>query len=138
MVLSMARPTTRKTSRNALFQRRVPGDVLPKIRGKSFHFSLPIGLPDAPPVIISAKAGEHLKFSLQTGDASLITLRHSAALSQFEAIVKAQREGPVSLTRKQVVALAGEIFLNALGDESPLGKEASPSGKWFGSRGRSF
>lgn len=94
MVLFMARPTKRSGSTKGRFRRRVPADILRIARGKSIAFSLPKSHSGDERIIVSAKIGNEVLFSLRTEDPSLIKLRHGVALEQFERACAAHREGP--------------------------------------------
>ncbi|MCX5580795.1 tyrosine-type recombinase/integrase [Kaistia terrae] len=107
MVLQMARSTKRPGSLNNQFVRRIPADLLDRLKGRTFSFALPSGEIDKPDLPVRAKAGVHIAFSLQTSDKSLTTVRHAAALAQVEALFKAERAGPLDLSFKQIQALAG-------------------------------
>lgn len=110
MVLFMARPTTRSGSSKGQFKKRVPNDVLAVARGEPILFSLPETHTGAERINVRAKIGTHVEFSLRTNDASLVKLRHGAALEQFERTCAAYRGGPRALTHKQRVELAGILY----------------------------
>lgn len=110
MVLRMARSMKRNGSANNQFVRRVPADLKERIAGRVLHLRLPSGHPDQPDIVVRAKAGEHISFSLQTADVSLTKLRHASAASQVEALFKAERAGPVELSFRQAQALAGLAY----------------------------
>jgi integrase len=122
MVLFMARPTKRSGTSKGQFRKRVPADVLRVARGKSIAFSLPKSHAGDERIIVSAKIGNEVVFSLRTEDPSLITLRHGVALQQFERACAAYREGPRGLTQRQCVALAGILYrdLNASFEDEPI------------------
>lgn len=110
MVLFMARPTTRSGSSKGQFKKRVPSDVLAVARGNEIIFSLPKAQAGDERIAVRTKIGTHVEFSLRTSDASLVTLRHAAALEQFERACAAYRQGPRALTNKQRVELAGILY----------------------------
>ncbi len=116
MVLRMARSMKRNGSANNQFTRRVPADLKARLAGRTFPFRLPSGDLDQPDIIVRAKAGEHISFSLQTADVSLTKLRHAAAATQVEALFKAERTGPIDLTFKQTQALAGLAYRRLVAD----------------------
>lgn len=122
MVLFMARPTKRSGSPKGQFRKRVPADVLRLARGKTIAFSLPKSHAGDERIIVSAKIGNEVVFSLRTENPSLITLRHGVALQQFERACAAYREGPRGLTHRQCVALAGVLYrdLNAQFEDEPI------------------
>lgn len=102
MVLRMVRSTKRNGSANNQFVRRVPADLVARMAGRSFRFSLPSGEIGTPDIAVQAKAGTLIGFSLQTADKSLTNLRHAAVAAQVEALFKAERTGPVELSFKQI------------------------------------
>lgn len=110
MVLFMARPTKRSGSSKHQFRKRVPADVLRVARGKSIAFSLPKSHGSSERILVSAKIGNEVVFSLRTEEPSLVKLRHSAAAEQFERTLAAYRQGPRRLTNKQCHALAGVLY----------------------------
>lgn len=111
MVLFMARPTRRSGSAKSQFKKRVPSDVLALARGETIQFSLPkAGHPGDERILVSARIGTHVEFSLRTNEPSLVKLRHGAALEQFERACAAYRQGPQRLTNKQRSALAGILY----------------------------
>jgi hypothetical protein len=116
MVLQMARSTKRPGSLNNQFIRRVPADLVDRLKGRMLRFSLPSGELDQPEIPVRAKAGVHIAFSLQTADKALTTVRHAAALAQVEALFKAERSGPQDLSFKQVQALAGIAYRRLIAD----------------------
>lgn len=116
MVLQMARSTKRPGSLNNQFVRRVPADLVDRLKGRMLRFSLPSGELEQPDIPVRAKAGVHIAFSLQTADKALTTVRHAAALAQVEALFKAERTGPLDLSFKQVQALAGIAYRRLIAD----------------------
>ncbi|MDP2409616.1 MAG: site-specific integrase [Pseudolabrys sp.] len=109
MVLRMARPTRRRGSTRSQFRKRVPDDVLRKARGQRITFRLPNDNGDE--VVISAKAGPEVTFSLRTSDKRSQDERHGIALAQFEQWCDAIRNGPRPLSQKRRSALAGLLYL---------------------------
>lgn len=122
MVLFMARPAKRSGSSKDQFRKRVPADVLHVARGKRITFSLPKAHSGDERIVLSAKIGNEVMFSLRTEEASLIRLRHSAAAEQFERAIAAYREGPRKLLNKQIYGLAGVLYrdLNATFEDEPV------------------
>lgn len=106
MVLRMARPTRRKGSSLLQFRQRIPADV----RRKAVWSSLvvPVGSEEA--VVRIGPTTEVVQFSLRTRDPSEAKAREAVALSHLEAHWRSLREGPRTLTQKQIVALAGEVY----------------------------
>lgn len=91
MVLRMARSMKRSGSASNQFTRRRPADLKARFAGRTFPFRLPSGNLDQPDIIVRAKAGEHISFSLQTADVSLAKLGDASAAAQVEALLKAER-----------------------------------------------
>jgi len=122
MVLIMARPTTRSRSTKGQFKKRVPSDVLERARGQAIFFALPKALSGDERIVVRAKFGTHVEFSLRTNDPALINLRHGAALEQFERACAAHRQGPQGLTHKQRIALSGVLYrdLKELFEDDPV------------------
>lgn len=116
MVLQMARSTKRPGSLNNQFVRRVPADLVDRLKGRTLRFSLPSGELGQPDIPVRSKAGVHIAFSLQTADKTLTTVRHAAALAQVEALFKAERTGPLDLSFKQIQALAGIAYRRLVAD----------------------
>jgi integrase len=109
-----ARPTRRSGSRNAQFQRRVPANVLKVARGHRVALALPPQTLGDAPIHMTVTLGDTLRFSLRTEDKALREMRHAAVVQQLEsafaAILKAQQDGPRTLSDKECHALAGIIY----------------------------
>ena len=105
MVLAMARPTSRPNSAFLQFRKRVPADVLKKARGQQIVFNLPPDLPGKPDLVVSAKLGSEVTFSLRTRNFSL-----AAASVQLEKQFQALRGNPQWLDNKQRVAFGGLVY----------------------------
>jgi len=123
MVLSMTRPTKRSGSSRSQFKKRVPSDVLKAARGKQVYFSLPKAHTSDEHILVGAKVGTHIEFSLRTSEASLAKLRLGKATEQFERFCAAYREGPRGLTLKQCHALAGVVYhdlANGIFEDDPI------------------
>jgi integrase len=110
MVLAMARPTSRPNSAFLHFRKRIPADILKKARGQQIVFNLPPDLPGKPDLVVSAKLGSEVTFSLRTRDSSLAKLRLAAASVQLEKQFQALRTGPQWLDNKQRVAFGGLVY----------------------------
>lgn len=120
MVFSMVRPTRRDGSPNAYFRRRIPADLLEKLKGRKISVRL-AGASETDVSEVTAAIGHEIKFSLQTADPRLLRARHAQAQLQIDAFFEAVRTGPKDLSAKQIQALAGEarVHLLALHDENP-------------------
>jgi Domain of unknown function (DUF6538) len=109
MVLSMARPTRRSGSSFILYRRRVPSDVQKIAAGREVSIRLNGECADKP-LVVSARFGKEVKFSLRTRDPSVAKERTATATAHLERLYGALRKGPVPLTPKQRVALSGILY----------------------------
>lgn len=103
MALRMARPIKRGSSANWLLKVRVPSDIVDKVRG---HVVLPIG-GKRTPVAISAG---YVEVSLRTSDPDEAALRYAEAHEALLQHWKAIKDGPTSLSKRQVVALSADAY----------------------------
>nr|WP_155942484.1 hypothetical protein [Rhodomicrobium vannielii] len=91
--------------------------------GKRVTIKLPAETPDAADLLVSAKLGGEVTFSLRTRDPALVKQRHAAAMVQIEKQFAALREGPKPLTKKMREAIAGLLYTARLlgrGRASPI------------------
>lgn len=88
------------------FRQRIPRDV--KDRAAGLVLSVPVG--DETATIRISSRTEVVQFSLRTRDPGEGKARQAVALAYLERQWEAIRKGPVGLTHKQVVALAGEAY----------------------------
>lgn len=109
MALSMARPWQDPRTHVWYLRQRTPLDLLSKLKGRSV--TLPIG--DA---FAAVKIGPVVQASLRTADRHRAKELHAAADAALRRFWEAHRKGPVHLTHKQAVALAGTAY-RALMDE---------------------
>jgi integrase len=110
MVFAMPRPVSRQNSSFAQFRKRVPADIQRIAKGRQIVFKLPPDLPGGPTLVVPARIGSEITFSLRTRDPALATLRQAAALTQVEAQFRALRSGPQPLSKKSRVALSGLLY----------------------------
>ena len=103
MALTMPRPFKHKTGVFFL-NVRVPGDLLPGLRGRSV--SLPVG-----DQLVTVSLTQKVFLSLRTKDANQARERFAASYAALVAHWAAARNGPKPLTHKQLVALAGEAYV---------------------------
>ena len=101
--------TKRGDSSRFQFRQRVPADVLAKARGRAVMVDFTASRSD-PPATIVARLGEVVKFSLRTRDPETARLRQGIVLARVQQVFETVRAGPASLTHKQVVALAGDVY----------------------------
>ncbi|PWR24416.1 DUF6538 domain-containing protein [Zavarzinia aquatilis] len=106
MLFRLVQPMKREGSNNRYFRRRIPADILERARGLTLV--IPVGK-EAVSVSLTA-APTHVKVSLRTADPSEVKARHGAVAAHLERIWQGLRNGPRSLTNKEAVALAGEIY----------------------------
>ncbi len=110
MVFAMARPVSRPNSSFAQFRKRVPADIQRVAKGRQIVFKLPPDLPGKPDLVVSAKLGSEVTFSLRTRDPALMRLRHATASAQLETHFQALKSGPQPLSKKARVALSGLLY----------------------------
>lgn len=124
MALPMTRPTRRPESSFLTYRKRTPKDILAKARGQAVSIAFPqdgegqhtATFTIGPEIKFSLKARDPANARARTGFAEAFLARH------WEGI----RKGPVSLTHKQTIALAGETYrLLAHGMEEDPGSPAA-------------
>lgn len=98
MVLRMARPHKRPDSSFLFYRKRVPNDLKPFLGGKT-----------------------EIKVSLRTRDPAEAKAEHARIAAEVEAQFTQLRRGVISVSQKQAVAMAGEIYqeLVAAHEENP-------------------
>lgn len=111
MLYRIVRPMKRKGTQNVQFRQRIPQDVLQKARGKTL--SIPIGN-EIVAKRLSQKA-DSVVISLKTANPSEAKTRHAEVVAYLEGVWESLRNGPVTLTHKQAVALSGDVFKMFLG-----------------------
>ncbi len=110
MVFAMPRPISRPGSSIPQFRKRVPEDIQRLAKGQRIELKLPPDCPGQPDLIVSAKIGSEVYFSLRTSDPSLVKQRQAAAIKQLEALFKALKNGSRWLSHKERVAFAGLAY----------------------------
>jgi len=88
------------------FKDRVPADLVNRIAGRKLV--VPVG--DGEAVCHLSDRTRIIQFSLRSRDPVEIKARHAVAAAHVRAFWQSLREGPVRLTQRQVVALAGEAY----------------------------
>jgi integrase len=106
MPLPMARPVKIKDSPNRQFRQRIPRDVLDKARGQTVAVEI-----DGRQVSFRiGPTAQVVKFSLRTSDQTLARSRHRAVAEHMSNWFDTLRTGVTTLTHRQTVALAGELY----------------------------
>src|SRR5215475_9493335 len=85
MIFAMTRPVSRSASSFKQFRKRVPADIQHLAKGQRATLKLPPDCPGQPDLIVSAKIGSEVYFSLRTSEPSLVKRRQAAAIDQLEA-----------------------------------------------------
>jgi integrase len=107
MLFGLVRPVKRSGSRIPQINKRIPRDLLERLRGLTLE--VPIG-DDFVPVRIGPTA-ESIRISLRTAEPSTVKIRHAAAAAHLEQVFQSLRnDAPVELTLRQVAALAGDVY----------------------------
>ncbi|MES0074953.1 hypothetical protein [Mesorhizobium sp. M0058] len=107
MLYRLVRPVKRTGSSKQQFVQRIPADLRDRMVG--MKLAVPIGEETAL-VTITPKT-ESIRFSLKTGDPSVVKSRQADAVAYLEQIFRSLRENrPVALTHRQAVALSGELY----------------------------
>ncbi len=111
MVLRMTRPAKRPDSTFLTFRKRVPADIREKAKGLRVTFQFPEAGEANPAATITVTMGaEQVKVSLRTREPAVAKARTGIAEAHLQQVWEAVRGGPKSLTHKQIVALAGELY----------------------------
>jgi integrase len=91
------------------FLMRVPLKLLPRVKGRTIPISLPPS-GDEPPVLVSTKIGDFVKFSLRTRDPDVAKAREAVARSELHKLFNAAGRGPTAISQRQMVGLAGIVY----------------------------
>ncbi|MGN7127308.1 tyrosine-type recombinase/integrase [Methylorubrum thiocyanatum] len=110
MILTMKRHAARADSSVPQFKRRVPLDVVQRVRGRIVTFALP-AVGREPEQVISLKLGEFAKTSLRTKNLETAKVRAIALASHLETLWESVRQGPAPLSQRQLDGLAREAYL---------------------------
>lgn len=103
MVLSMPSPYKHPSTGVYWLKQRVPARLVRDAKGKSATISVN----EVPSVV---KLGEYIKVSLRTKDPVEAKRRAHEVEAEFARVWLSLENGPVSLTLKQITALAGEMY----------------------------
>lgn len=107
MRLSLVSPTQRKDSASPQFVQRIPKDLKPRLVGMKLE--IPLGEETAQ--ITIKETTQAIRFSLRTSDGGEAKRRQADAIAYLEGLYSRLRStSPTSLTHKQCVALAGELY----------------------------
>lgn len=107
MLYGLVRPVKRSGSRIPQFVKRIPSDLLDRMRGRAFD--IPLG--EEYVRVVVGPTAESIRFSLRTADPATAKICQAIALAHLEKIFESLRtDTPIELTREQVAALAGEIY----------------------------
>ena len=106
----MTRPTRRPETSFLWYRKRVPGDVQALAKGQCAALTFPSEHANGRPLIVRAKLGTEIKFSLQTRDPVIARERTCLATAHLERLYEALRTGPQRLSKMQIVALAGLVY----------------------------
>jgi len=109
MSLRMPSATKRHDSSFYEIQKRVPPDVLARAAGRVYPITLP-AVGSAEEEVIEVTIGKVLHYSVRVRDPEAAKLRTAAFYAQLGRIFESLRREPRELTRKDVVALAGEVY----------------------------
>lgn len=107
MLYRLVRPMKRQGSSKQQFVRRIPADLRERMVG--MKLTIPVG---EEMVFINITPGtESVRFSLRSSDPSEVKDRQAGAATYLEQLFRSLRENrPVTLTHRQAVALAGELY----------------------------
>ena len=108
MILRMPSVTNRRDSSYLQVQKRVPADVLALARGRVYPITLP-AVGAAPEEVIEVTSRDVLLFSLRVREPESAKLRTAAFMAQLGRTFESLRQESRTLTRKDTVALAGEV-----------------------------
>ncbi|MEA1830951.1 DUF6538 domain-containing protein [Methylobacterium durans] len=109
MILTMKRHASRADSDLPQFKRRVPSDVVERLKGRVISFTLPaVGREAEIPVCF--RLGEFAKVSLRTRHPDVAKVRALALAAHLQGVYEAVRQGPAVLSQMQLDALAGEVY----------------------------
>ena len=103
MVLPMPSPYKHPSTGIYWLKQRVPARLAAAARGATVTVTV-----DEVPY--SVKLGDYIKVSLRTKDAAIAKLRGHEVEAEFNRVWLSFESGPVSLTLKQITALAGEMY----------------------------
>jgi integrase len=106
MLVRLVRPMKREGSSNKYFVQRIPADVKASAAGMTLRIPVgetfvPVNVTDKTPTV---------RLSLRTSDLSEAKVRQATVAAHLERVWRSLREQPRTLTLKEAVALAGEVY----------------------------
>ena len=109
MILRMPRPWRHPITAQLYYRARLPADVGKHFAGRTI--SVEVGGQTT-----RVKLNSHIKVSLRTKHAAEARPRHASVQSQLEQCWAAERNGAVSLSHKEIMALAGLWYRQMVAD----------------------
>ena len=106
MILRLVRPMERPGSSKSYFMQRIPADV--RARAIGMTLQVPVG-GAVVPVKINSRT-QAVRVSLRTRDAGETKTRQAEVAGYIERVWQSLRSDVRALTKKQAVALAGEVY----------------------------
>ena len=133
MAWAMARPANRSDSRRAQFVKRLPVDVVGRLRGVPFAIEFPATHSTPARSVVATIGRDSVRFSLGTTAQATVQARQALALVHVERLIGAARTGPRALTHKEAVALSGEVYRRFVGlhEDEPGSRDRWASVKAF-------
>lgn len=122
MLLRMPSPIIRDGSTFKTFRQRVPADLL----GKALGMVLRVPVGDVTATVRIGRTGQ-VKLSLRTRDPREAKARQAKVLAYLDETRRSLRDGPQSLSHKQIIALAGDFRRRAI---AKFEDEPGPVGIW--------
>ncbi|GJE80902.1 tyrosine-type recombinase/integrase [Methylorubrum thiocyanatum] len=110
MILTMKRHAARTDSSVPQFKRRVPLDVVSRVKGRLVTFALP-AVGREPETVVTLKLGEFAKVSLRTKNLDAAKVRAIALASHLETLWEAVRQGPAPVSQRNLDEMAREVYL---------------------------
>ncbi|WP_347881317.1 DUF6538 domain-containing protein [Xanthobacter aminoxidans] len=103
----MSRPVRLPHTSVPAFRKRIPADLRGKVTGREVRIPFPAHGHEPECTVVATLGVSEVKFSLHTRDPRVATARSGIAEDHLQRLFAGLRSGPVRLTHKQVVALAG-------------------------------
>ncbi len=129
MALRMSRPVRLSHTSVLTFRKRIPADLRGKVAGCQVRIAFPAHGAEPECTVTATLGAAEVKFSLHTRDPQVATARSGIAEDHLQRLFTSFRAGPVSLTHKQVIALAGDWYRGFVGK---FEDEPGPVAVWEG------